>query len=109
MSFFRNMNRKQKRAFDRLGKNEQLEIFTHELNKNVKAERNKAVSLAFIDGILCEADLLYDKYFEKWRNSTPSERDEVVKNLMEEIKKGHDKYVERHVKKEETNQESENE
>lgn len=109
MNFFRKMNRSQKRKFDKLGKNEQLEIFTHELNEKVKDERNKAVAQAFADGFLFASNMMYEKFFEKWHNSTPSDREEVARDFMEYLKKGHDKYVERYVQKKNEEQESENE
>ena len=108
MSFLSRMNRSQKRKFNKLGKQEQLEIFTHELNEKVKAERNKAVADAFADGFLYASNMMYDKFFEKWHNSTPSDREEVARNFMEYLKKGHDKYVERHAQKKNEQQESEN-
>lgn len=108
MSFFDRMNRSQKRKFNKLKKEEQLEIFTHELNEKVKVERNKAVAVGFADGFLFASNMMYEKFFEKWHNATPSDREEIAREFMEYLQKGHDKYVERHVKKENKQEESEN-
>lgn len=112
MSFFERMNRKQKRKFKKLGNEEKSQIISHEINQKIKDERNKIVAISFADGYLYASKLLYDHFFERWKKAKYNEKHKIAKEMMEQIEKDNERYLERHglnKESEENNEENNNE
>lgn len=95
MSFFRNMNRKQKRAFAKADKEEKLVIFAHELSQKLKVEHDKGVAIGFSDGFLFAYNMIYEKYYEDWSKAKYNDKHKIAKELMEEVLQKEDVFKKR--------------
>lgn len=92
MSFFRKLNRKQRRQFDKLDKNEQKQVIATEINKAVSDVTKKQIANAFLRGVAWENKLLYEKFVTKWDAAKYNEKRNVGKELVEYIRNHYDKY-----------------
>lgn len=107
MSFFKKLNRKQRRQFDKLDKEEKKEIIAHEINEKVKASTQRMIATAFADGHLFCSKMLYEKYFERYKSAKQREKAKIADEIMAEISVGYNKYNELHSPKKEEIKESE--
>lgn len=96
MNFFRKLNRKQKRKFDKIELEEKKQIVSHEINQKIKERLNREVSIAFADGFLFANKMLYDKYYEKWNSAKYNEKHKIAKSMIEEIVSNAIRYDNRH-------------
>lgn len=107
MSFFRNLDRKQKRQFNKLNKKDQQETVAAALQEKYSNVLQREVSKAFVRGVMFGNNTLYDKFVTKWDAAKYDDKRKVAKELVEEIRQHHDKYVQmfESESKEETSQE----
>ena len=106
MSFFSKLNRKQRRQFDRLEQEEKNRIIAHEISEKIKETTQKQIGVAFVKGVAQANEILYNKYFTEWDAAKYDEKRKVAKQLVEEIRMHHEKFVE--TQKSAENQEQKN-
>lgn len=110
MSFLRGLNRKQRRQFNKLEKDEKMQLLSHEMSEKYREMLNKEVAKSFIDGILFESKLLYDRYLNDYFNEEDqTKKDELVQKMIENVRSDYEKYLIRigEAKKEKQENESE--
>lgn len=96
MNFFRKLNKKQRRQFDKLKKEEKDQIISKEINDKVREKLNQEVAIAFADGFLFANNMIYEKYFDRWSKAKYNDKHKIAKEMIEEIEKNREKYLERH-------------
>ena len=92
VSFLSRLNRKSRRQFDNLSKEEKKDIISKEINEKIKETINKEVAMAFADGFLFASKMLYDKYFQNWSSAKYNDKHKIAKELMKEIEENTEKY-----------------
>lgn len=106
MSFLRGLNRKKRRQFDRLEQEEKNRIIAHEISEKIKETTQKQIGVAFVKGVAQANEILYNKYVTAWDAAKYDEKRKVAKQLVEEIRMHHEKFVE--TQKSAENQEQKN-
>lgn len=94
MSFFRGLNRKKRRQFDKLEQEEKNQIIAHEISQKVSETTQKQIAVAFVKGVVQANEMLYEKYVTAWDAAKYEEKRKVAKQLVEEIRMHHQKYLE---------------
>lgn len=94
MSFFRKLNRKQRRQFDKLEQEEKNQIIAHEISQKVSETIQKQIYIASVNGVIHGNELLYKKYVTAWDAAKYEEKRKIAKQLIEEIRMHHQKYIE---------------
>lgn len=90
-NFLRSLNRKQKRKFDKLDKEEKEQIIAHEITQKINESAGKEISKAFVKGAIFANKLLYDHYLTKWDELDDHEKMGIAEALVAEIKLHRDK------------------
>lgn len=93
MSFIRNLNRKQRRKFDKLEQEEKKQILAHEISQKVNEAAGKKISNAFVQGAVFANKILYEHYLEGIENLSEEEKTKRINDLVEEITRLHEKAV----------------
>lgn len=65
MSIFKNMNRKERRAFDKLPADKKGEVIKSEIVSQVSPILQKRIANAIINGMRLEKEQIYQKYIAK--------------------------------------------
>lgn len=94
MSFLRSLNRKKRRQFDKLEQDEKNQIIAHEISEKMKETTQKQIGVAFVKGVVQANEMLYKKYVTAWDAAKYDEKRKVAKQLVEEIRMHHQKFVE---------------
>lgn len=94
MSFLRGLNRKKRRQFDKLEQEEKNKIIAHEISEKIKETTQKQIGVAFVKGVVQANEMLYEKYVTAWDAAKYDEKRKVAKQLIEEIRMHHQKYLE---------------
>lgn len=92
MNFFKKLNRKQRREFDKLEKDKKIEIISHEINEKIKGERNKIVAKAFADGFIFANKMFFDKYFKDWDKLSEEGKSNIAELIALDVKKSVERY-----------------
>lgn len=95
MSFFSKLNRKQRRQFDKLKKEEKNQIIAHEISEKIKETTQKQIALSFVRGTEWVNKTYYEKYVVAWDAAKYDAKRKVAKELIEEIRMHHEKAIER--------------
>lgn len=90
-SFLGNLNRKQRRQFNKLDEDEKKEILIAEVAKKVNETAGKKISDAFVQGAIYANKLLYDHHLTGWEEASPEKKMEIATALVAEIKLHRDK------------------
>ena len=90
-NFLRSLNRKKRRQFDKLDKEEKEQIIAHEITQKINESAGKEISKAFVKGAIFANKLLYDHYLTKWDELDDHEKMGVAEALVAEIKMHRDK------------------
>lgn len=110
MSFLRGLNRKQRRLFNKVEKDEKIQILSHEMSEKYREMLNKEVSKSFIDGLLFASKLLYDRYLNDYFNEEDqAKKDELVQKMIENVRSDYEKYLNRIGEAKKDKQENESE
>lgn len=83
-NFFKKMNREQKRQFDKLSKEQQLDIFAAEINKQNLKVFEKEIQMSIYRGFLIACNFLYEKYVDKYLQLDPENDGEQMAKLVGE-------------------------
>lgn len=94
MNFFKNLNRKQRRQFDKLEQEEKNKIIAHDIAEKFKEVGERQIAVAFVKGVVHANEMLYEKYVTAWDAAKYEEKRKVAKQLVEEIRMHHQKYLE---------------
>lgn len=86
MSFFRKLNRKQRRQFDKLEQEEKNQIIAREISEKIKETSQKQIAVSFIKGTIWANKILYDKYVTAWDAANYNDKRKVAKELIDEIR-----------------------
>lgn len=100
MNFFKKLNRKQRRQFDKLKQEEKNQIIAHEISEKIKETTQKQIALSFIRGTEWVNKMYYEKYVVAWDSAKYDAKRKVAKELIEEIRMHYEKAVERDKAKE---------
>lgn len=110
MNIFKNMNRKQKREFEKMPREKQMEMFAFEMDKHYNEMAQEHITKSFYHGTLAAFHTLYDNYvkeiIEEKDKITADMFNEKIAALIVVISKYNDKYIEEFPI--ENNKESEN-
>lgn len=94
MSFLRGLNRKKRRQFDKLEQEEKNQIIAHDIAEKFKEVGERQIAVAFVKGVVHANEMLYEKYVTAWDAAKYEEKRKVAKQLVEEIRMHHQKYLE---------------
>ena len=94
MGILRSLNRKNRRKFEKLEQEEKNQIIAHEISEKIKATTQKQIGVAFVKGVVQANEMLYEKYVTAWDAAKYDEKRKVAKQLVEEIRLHHQKYIE---------------
>ncbi len=99
INFFKNMNRHQRKEFDKLSKADQISIIAYEIRKGVENEFSQQITKSFYHGHLNAGKYLYDKYVKEYLElSVDSKNTEqcatIIGNCFAEITRLSEKFAE---------------
>lgn len=94
MGILRSLNRKNRRKFEKLEQEEKNRIIAHEISEKMKETTQKQIGVAFVKGVVQANEMLYEKYVTDWDTAKYDEKRKVAKQLVEEIRMHHKKFVE---------------
>lgn len=91
MSIFKNMNRKERRAFDKLPADKKGEIIQAGIVSQVSPILQKRIAKAMIDGMRLEKEQIYKKYITKIEAEKKGSKQwyNAVEELFSYIRIGH--------------------
>lgn len=91
MSIFKNMNRKERREFDKLPNDKKGEIIHAEIVNQVSPILQKRIAKAMVNGMKLEREQLYQKYLTKIENEKKGSKAwyNAVDELFSYIRVGH--------------------
>lgn len=87
MSFFRKLNRSQKRKFNALPQEEKEQIVQHEIMEKVRPELTKHGAKMFIQGYQFAFNQLKEQYLEPRKIATGKEKERITKEMFAVIEK----------------------
>lgn len=96
MNLLKTLNRKQRRQFNKLDKQEQIKIVAQQINEKTSKTTQEHIAKAFVDGTLTAYKLLGDRYLERYESAqTENDFKELMDDLFKEVKRKIDIYNER--------------
>lgn len=98
-NLFKDMNRKQRRSFNKLNVDEKETTLWMEMQRVLSEHNTKITSNAFVNGYLSAFPFLYNKYLVDYDFLNDEAQAEVCKNLIAEICKGNDVYNKKFVER----------
>lgn len=96
MGILRSLSRKKRRQFDKLEQEEKNQIIAHDIAEKFKEVGERQIAVAFVKGVVHANEMLYEKYVTAWDAAKYDEKRKVAKQLVEEIRLHHQKYLETH-------------
>ena len=93
MNFFKNMNRKKRREFDKLTSEQKVELAVNEIKHNIAVEQSKQAAQLFLDGYLYRSKMLKRDYLDK---ITGDNDDYTIEMLFMEIRQNCVQYDKMH-------------
>lgn len=87
MSIIKNFNRKDRRKFNKLSKEEKDQIVQYDINEKVNEAISKEVPKVFSRGVLFANQFLYEKYLLPRSKASGKEKERITKELFAEIEK----------------------
>lgn len=94
MGILRSLNRKNRRKFEKLEQEEKNKIIAHDIAEKFKEVGERQIAVAFVKGVVHANEMLYEKYVTAWDAAKYEEKRKVAKQLVEEIRMHHQKYLE---------------
>lgn len=112
MSFFKRLNRQQRRKFDKLNNKQKQEIVSAEVNEKLSHIMAQQIAKSFIDGNLWAYKEIMEKYCNPilaLKGKNAKERNRILDELINEVSVRYQKYLEMHPEEKSEDQKDEKE
>lgn len=98
MNIFKNMNKKQKKEFEKMPREQQMEMFAFEMNKEFNELAQSYITKSFYQGTLSAFHMLYENYVKELVNKKDELSTEeftiIVAKIIAVVSKYNDNYLE---------------